>query len=317
MTRAPLTGFRQAAHYTAAQRTTVDLVVVHDMEHPEVPGTARAVCEWFAGATAPQASAHHNVDDREIWGSVHEHDVAWQAPGANRNGIGIEHAGYARQTADQWQDAYSASMLALSAKLVADICERWNIPAEFVDAAGLVAGRRGITTHAAVTQAFHKSTHTDPGPNFPISYYLERVRAELGHAPQEAPVVKVNAKPVAVITHPTWDGAYIEVCADGGVFGFGGAPFYGSDAAHPLNSPIVAACVTPTGKGYWLVAADGGVFTHGDAHYAGSAADKPLNKPIIGFAPSATGNGYLLIGGDGGTFTFGDAAYHGRVEFDG
>ena len=51
-----------------------------------------------------------------------------------------------------------------------------GIPLQFVDADGLVAKKRGVTTHACVTQAFHRSTHTDPGAAFPLDTYLARAR---------------------------------------------------------------------------------------------------------------------------------------------
>jgi hypothetical protein len=60
------------------------------------------------------------------------------------------------------------------------------------------------------------------------------------------------------------------VAADGGVFTYGDAPFYGSMGAVHLNKPIVGMATTPDGKGYWLVAADGGVFTFGDARFYGA-----------------------------------------------
>jgi len=173
--------FKQARNYTKANRGPgdVDWVVIHTMEAAEHPGTAENVASWFAGSQAPRASAHYNVDGDSIVQSVHEKDVAWHAPGANGRGIGIEHAGYARQTAEDWQDAYSQAMLGLSAKLVAGICQRWNIPVEFVDAAGLKAGKRGLTYHREVSKAWKKSDHWDPGGNFPIDQYLDLVRSHL------------------------------------------------------------------------------------------------------------------------------------------
>ena len=36
----------------------------------------------------------------------------------------------------------------LASALVADVCGRWSIPLEFVDSAGILAGKRGVTTHA-------------------------------------------------------------------------------------------------------------------------------------------------------------------------
>jgi N-acetyl-anhydromuramyl-L-alanine amidase AmpD len=172
--------FRQAANYTHANRTEMKWVVVHSMEGAEASTKAETVSMWFAGENirfpAPRASAHYAVDCDSIVQMVRDEDVAWHAPGANRYGIGIEHAGRARQTTEQWLDAFSRAMLMQSAWLVASICLRWNIPIVFVDRDGVSSGRRGITTHCEVTHAFRKSTHTDPGPNFPMEWYLTCVR---------------------------------------------------------------------------------------------------------------------------------------------
>ena len=57
---------------------------------------------------------------------------------------------------------------------------------------------------------------------------------------------------------------YWLVAADGGVFGFGDAGFYGNTYTigleNELTKPMVGMAAMPDGKGYWLVAADGGVF---------------------------------------------------------
>lgn len=57
--------------------------------------------------------------------------------------------------------------------------------------------------------------------------------------------------------------------ADGGVFTYGDAGFYGSASAVKLTKPIIAARVTPSGKGYYLIGGDYGVFTYGDAVFLG------------------------------------------------
>ncbi len=75
---------------------------------------------------------------------------------------------------------------------------------------------------------------------------------------------------------------YWLVGADGGVFSFGDAGFWGSAATMHLNAPIVGIASTSDGHGYWLVGADGGVFSFGDAGFWGSAATMHLNAPIVG-----------------------------------
>lgn len=174
--------FKQAKNYTWASRQAADIkwIVLHSMESPEKPTMAEAVANWFAGPDAPRASAHFNVDDDSIVQSVKIEHVAWHAPGANRHGIGIEHAGRAKQTRADWFDDFSRRMLEeQSAPLCAYLCFLLHIPAKYVDRAGLLAAERGITTHNEVTQAFRRSTHWDPGPGFPMDWYIERVKSHL------------------------------------------------------------------------------------------------------------------------------------------
>jgi hypothetical protein len=106
---------------------------------------------------------------------------------------------------------------------------------------------------------------------------------------------------------------YWTVASDGGIFSFGGAPFFGSMGGKPLNKPVVGMAATPTGTGYWEVASDGGVFSFGSAGFHGSMGGKTLNKPIVGLTPTPTGGGYWEVASDGGVFSFGNAHFYGSV----
>ena len=164
--------FFPAKNFTPTTGRTIDLIVVHDMEYPETPEGAEWCAGFFGGTGAPKASAHYCVDNNSVVQCVRDSDVAWHAPGANHNGIGIEHAGYAKQTREQWLDDYSRAELALSARLVAQLCGTYGIPMKWLDAAALkTRGARGITGHHDVSQAFG-GTHWDPGKNFPVDFYL-------------------------------------------------------------------------------------------------------------------------------------------------
>ncbi|HXW82382.1 MAG TPA: hypothetical protein VEJ84_22990, partial [Acidimicrobiales bacterium] len=89
---------------------------------------------------------------------------------------------------------------------------------------------------------------------------------------------------------------YWLVAADGGVFSFGDAGFYGSMGGKALNAPVVGMAATPDGHGYWLVAADGGVFSFGDAGFYGSMGATPpaTNTPVVAMAGTPGGGGYWL-----------------------
>jgi hypothetical protein len=69
---------------------------------------------------------------------------------------------------------------------------------------------------------------------------------------------------------PTPSGkGYWMFAADGGVFTFGDAKFYGSIGGFQAGSPMVAFTPTKTGKGYWLATANGRVWGFGDARHFG------------------------------------------------
>ena len=177
--------FIQARNYTRTSGRAIDVIVIHTMEAPEKPDTAENIARWFAGPTAPRASAHYCIDNNSIVQGVRDQDVAWAAPGCNHNGLQLEHAGYARQRPRDWQDEYSKAMLRLSAGLSSRLCRKHSIPVRWLSAADLKAGRRGITSHANVSAAFRKSSHWDPGAGFPVTDYLRMVKENL---PQPKPV---------------------------------------------------------------------------------------------------------------------------------
>jgi hypothetical protein len=111
----------------------------------------------------------------------------------------------------------------------------------------------------------------------------------------------------------TLSSGYWTVASDGGIFAFGGAPFYGSAGSIVLNKPVVGMAPTLDHHGYWLVASDGGIFSYGDAKFYGSTGNIVLNKPIVGMAVTPDGKGYWLVASDGGIFAFGDAQFYGSA----
>ena len=174
--------FVQARNFTRGRTNAIDVLVIHTMESPEKPDTAESVANWFAGSTAPEASAHYCIDANSVVQCVQDGDVASHAPGANHNGLGFEHAGRAAQTTADWSDEYSKAMLEQSAQLVAQKCAEHHIPVVWLRPADLCAGKRGITGHVDVSNAFRRSDHHDPGTSFPIEAYLALVKTHMGDA---------------------------------------------------------------------------------------------------------------------------------------
>ncbi len=143
-------------------------------------------------------------------------------------------------------------------------------------------------------------------------------------SPGGANSIALNQPIVAVST--TWDGkGYWLAAADGGIFAFGDAGYYGSMGGTKLAGAIVGMAPTPDSHGYWLVGADGGIFGFGDAGYYGSASQlnpqrapggtnaANLSTPIVAMAATPDGRGYWFVASGGGIFTFGDAGFFGSM----
>jgi hypothetical protein len=161
-----------ARRYRAGRSAPVRLVVLHTTEGDLRPGAAQAVARWFAGPQSPEASAHYICDAAEVVQGVRDEDTAWAAPGANHDGIQVEMVGRAAWTAARWAEPDALAMVARAGALVGEVCRRHGLPVELLTREDVIAGRSGITTHAAISKAYGKSSHWDPGPSFPFDRLL-------------------------------------------------------------------------------------------------------------------------------------------------
>lgn len=105
-----------------------EFIVIH---HMATTSFECGMATWYGGGT----SANYAISDTEIVGCVGENYAAWHAggtgendipsiPNINARSIGIEHVN--STGAPSWQ--VSDATIRNSAKLVADICKRYNIP---------------------------------------------------------------------------------------------------------------------------------------------------------------------------------------------
>lgn len=152
--------------------SAIHLIVMHSTEGG---GSAKDIAQYFQ---SPQSggSAHLVVDDNACYRCLDNDQVPWGAPGANTDGFHIEQVGFAAWTTQQWEQ--HTNMLHRGAYKAAIHCKAFKIPAVFVDAAGLKAGKKGITTHAEVSKAFPNSegNHHDPGTGWPRALFITLVK---------------------------------------------------------------------------------------------------------------------------------------------
>lgn len=187
--------FLQARHFYVGRRRPIRLIVVHDMEYTERLDAAEQVARMFS-TTTRSASAHTCIDADSEVRCVRDADTAFAAPGANADGLQIEHAGYARQSRLEWLDPYGVQMLNRSARRAAEWCQKYALPPRRLgvsEIAGLSA--KGICGHWDVSKAFGLSSHWDPGGQFPWDWWMDQVLTYL----KGAVIV-----PTIDLTHPAF-----------------------------------------------------------------------------------------------------------------
>lgn len=154
----------------------VRVVVIHTMEAAKKNSTAEDVAKYFQNLPeSKKASAHLCIDNDSIVQCVYDNDIAYAAPGVNSDGIQLELAGFANQTKADWGDAYNTLLLENAANAAAQYCLKYDLPRIHLTDSQLKNSSKGIIGHYQATNVYKKSTHTDPGKNFPWKFFIERV----------------------------------------------------------------------------------------------------------------------------------------------
>lgn len=149
----------------------VDRIVVHTIE-----GSFSGCLSWFQQGSPPRpvATAAHYVVSRagDVCQMVPDDKKCYHAGNFNSRSIGIEHEARISPWAVRPGKAppfpvndFPPEMLDASARVVAALCKKYDIPAT----------RKNIVGHAEVPGA----THTDPGAEWPWDDYMRRVVAHL------------------------------------------------------------------------------------------------------------------------------------------
>ncbi|MDG4825870.1 N-acetylmuramoyl-L-alanine amidase [Asanoa sp. WMMD1127] len=137
----------------------IDFVVIHVTQ-----GAYAGTLAWFKNPRS-EVSAHYTVrsTDGALAQSVREKDIAWHAGNKDYNArsIGIEHEGFVDNPA--W---FTDAMYRESAALTRALTRKYKIPRD----------RAHIVAHREVPGA----DHTDPGPHWNWTYYLQLVNGVWG-----------------------------------------------------------------------------------------------------------------------------------------
>jgi hypothetical protein len=237
--------FLQAKFYTPVGGRRIIWLVLHDMQAPNKGGIASAVANYFHTMDVPRkngASAHECIDGSSVVQCVHDGDVAWAAPDANSLGYHFEMTGYASQSTNDWLDAYGHDMLKLAAERVRAKADERGIPIVFRRAPDLVAELPGVTTHYECSKAFG-GDHWDPGPGFPMDYFISLVLGQAAPVPPSTPRPKglaVYDPPLQVRSFLARPGIGAWVLFPDGGIGALGAPDRGNVHGKPYFANMTA-----------------------------------------------------------------------------
>ena len=240
--------WRASPNYSSRNGSAVSLVVIHTCE-----GAYSGCWGWLKNSSSG-VSAHYVVkeDGGEITQLVAESNRAWHVAAAydctragdqqcNLNGVstnnfsvGIEHAGFASQA------SWSAGIIEASAKLTCDITKGHGVPRD----------RNHIVSHGQL-QPWNR---TDPGPNWPWSQYIDRIRANCGDAGSGGEIIvdSNNANNNQAVARIELTGTWTSSSATPGYYGSG--YWYANTA--PASAPAtfwfyLDAAGTKTIDGWW------------------------------------------------------------------
>lgn len=194
-----VTGFIQAKYNGGTQpggKPTFG--VLHDAETPLSPGYATSISNYFSRNTN-ETSAHFMLGPDLTYQLLDTSLVAWHCGNGNTRSIGVEQAGYAAFTPEQWLTQDGIAQMHRLADLMRDIQAAHGIGTYFMDDATLLRAYHGEivggwATHDQCRRVLGGTSHTDPMPNYPFSA-LEQV---LGGTPPPPPA------PVPVSPPPTF-----------------------------------------------------------------------------------------------------------------
>lgn len=168
--------------------TKVDLFLLHTQEGP---GNADSLARFLCNP-ASQVSYHYTVSQDPRDNGVTVVDVvdtdrsSWSVLSANNRSISLCFAGSSvNWTREQWMAQSKA--IDAAAYLAVQDCRKYGIPLTVI-APPYTAGRAGISDHAYITRILGDGTHSDVGPNFPWTYFAQKVAEYSGTAkPPEPP----------------------------------------------------------------------------------------------------------------------------------
>lgn len=228
----PLSLTKLVRNFSSRNGARPILLVAHDTESPNVPGTqdVLAIWSWFNNVQS-QASSNYTTDaEGNTILMVPDTAKAWTQAWFNPEAISDEMIGHASQTA--WPE----TQLRAVAELFAAESKRWGIPIQLGAVSGCTITRAGIVDHLMLGAC--GGGHHDNGPAFPMAHFIVLVRQyaapKVTPRPKPKPVVHRTAP--ALLKAKTGEWSWI-------AWRFGQAAWKGYGRANVATRPNVAKTI--------------------------------------------------------------------------
>lgn len=158
-------------------------IVWHTTESGSYPkasaaGVALIVAEYFQRHDSG-GSAQYITDIANTLHVLSDNTIAWGAP-PNPGSVHIEICGTRNYTRAQWLSPQVWPAVQNAIRVAAELTTRLAIPIVKLSPADLINGHHGHCGHVDVSNAWHQTDHTDPGPNFPWDLVIPAVKASAG-----------------------------------------------------------------------------------------------------------------------------------------
>jgi LysM repeat protein len=153
-------------------------VAIHNTSNDAPPRNEAS----YAKRRPDRVSSHFYADRTTVIQSLDTRYDAWHAGSrwGNTRAVSFELVGTNRSSESYWK-----AVIDRVAPVIAAVCKAHGIPAVDLTVADAKAKKkRGFVTHDDMRRAWGGTTHTDPGPNFPMGYLVQRVNAHLKPAPK-------------------------------------------------------------------------------------------------------------------------------------
>jgi hypothetical protein len=193
---------------------TTQLFCQHSGETPLRGGYAKSLTQANNADPTWFASWPSFVDPIARVRQIAWPNTAWTQGYANPFTVGLECAGYAHYSKAQWLTAAGKKQLENLAhewvfywkteqKYGNEIPLRWLSDAEVRKVMNGDRKIKGFCTHAQIDPA----SRTDPGPNFPYTELMDRIKVLLGKAPKPAPKKKTTTSKAgdSIMTNSKWN----------------------------------------------------------------------------------------------------------------